>query len=139
MFLCDAGIPGLKYADQGSRSNYQVTWENGDTGFYKSLSAAQAAARNGNAKVEKIDGKDASYNYVIFDDSLVTVKEKYALMKREEAVKAARESTLRTGKLHTASRRVLQDGRESWVSGTFGRPIEMFGYKSAEEAVNDPT
>ena len=90
--LLSAGIPGVKYVDQGSRSSgVKVTriWENekypdrpqwrvsgaeGYSDIFATEQQASAYSVEANAAIEAAK----TYNYVLFDDTLVSVKEKYA-------------------------------------------------------------
>jgi hypothetical protein len=85
--LRQAGIPGIKYLDQGSRSYFQVEpheFLNGEQGFkvngpkgdvtFDTKAEAQKFADNLNK------GKSApTYNYVVFDDKLIDIIKKYGI------------------------------------------------------------
>jgi hypothetical protein len=85
--LRGAGIPGIKYLDQGSRAYFQVEpheFLNGEQGFkvngpkgdvtFDTKAEAQQFADNLNK------GKSApTHNYVVFDDKLIDIIKKYGL------------------------------------------------------------
>ena len=81
--LLEAGIPGIKFLDAGSRGTpapavkpvqdgYEVYWGNDPRPVDKfpTKEAAEAAAR-------EIDGR--SRNYVVFDDRLISIIRKYGI------------------------------------------------------------
>jgi hypothetical protein len=85
--LRQAGIPGIKYLDQGSRAYFQVEpheFLNGEQGFkvngpkgdvtFDTKAEAQQFADGLNK------GKSApTYNYVVFDDKLIDIIKKYGI------------------------------------------------------------
>lgn len=84
-----AGIPGIKYLDGGSRNAQQWTIlppDENTTGRWRVSQFGGANARTFDSEAEArafMEERNAgSFNYVIFDDSLVTITEKYALPKR---------------------------------------------------------
>jgi hypothetical protein len=87
--LREAGIPGIKYLDQGSRApgglpnSGFIVWDNGKPRKFMDradaeavLKEAQAAGRE--ARLEDIS-KGGTHNYVVFDDKLISILKKYGL------------------------------------------------------------
>lgn len=79
-----AGIPGIKYLDQGSRREYQVVPKNGEWGLYSpadgreglnSFSTKEAAQ----AEASRLNEFERTSNYVVFDDKLIDILRKYGL------------------------------------------------------------
>ena len=81
--LQDAGIPGIKYLDQGSRGAPPPTVKQADNGFevywgndpkpVDTFSTREAAER----AAKEIDGR--SSNYVVFDENLISIIKKYGI------------------------------------------------------------
>ncbi|MEK9754334.1 MAG: hypothetical protein VW338_14160, partial [Rhodospirillaceae bacterium] len=84
-----AGIPGIKYLDQGTRSFKIEAPENrghdwlvtNDRGSIVAKVSTEAQAR---AELDRL----RSYNYVIFDDSLISVESKFSLPRRQRPTAA---------------------------------------------------
>ncbi len=83
--LREAGIPGIKYLDQGSRGNANINdlrgtvsmWE---TAARKSPNDTYAADMLAKARQDLADAeKPATSNYVVFDDKLVSILKKYGI------------------------------------------------------------
>ena len=77
--LKDAGIPGIKYLDQGSRgTKYWVARhpQGGTVEYPEEALARQFVARNPEYKLEE---PNLSRNYVVFDDKLIDILKKYGL------------------------------------------------------------
>lgn len=86
--LRDAGIPGIRYLDQGSRGGaFKVDlatsrgpYKHDQPGF-ASLAEAEAYARAKEAEGFKTSIRDeGSRNYVVFDDRIIDILRKYGLM-----------------------------------------------------------
>ena len=82
--LQQAGIPGIKYLDQGSRTFVEPRIQKSEKGFevYWGNDANpvdvfpdEASAKNAAAQLDT-----RSRNYVVFDDSLVEILRKYGLV-----------------------------------------------------------
>ena len=93
--LNEAGIPGIKYLDQGSRAQvptYQITKTDADNARY-TLSRTDHAARDitntghmtyadaqaAQAQAEAADAARRSSNYVVFNPGIVDIMKKYGL------------------------------------------------------------
>jgi hypothetical protein len=81
--LRDAGIPGIKYLDQGSRGDYRIVSKGGDQygvvkpdGTEYPLSFNKADAQ---AEVDRQNKYAKTSNYVVFDDKLISIIKKYGL------------------------------------------------------------
>ena len=82
--LRQAGIPGIKYLDQGSRAGtitpaYRV-YSEGDK-FYASKGAQPRAGGpfGSEAEANKWVSNQGTHNYVVFDDKLIDIVKKYGL------------------------------------------------------------
>jgi hypothetical protein len=81
--LREAGIPGIKYLDQGSRGDYKIFSKGGDqygimkpNGTEYPLSFNKADAQ---AEVNRQNKYAKTYNYVVFDDKLIDIIKKYGI------------------------------------------------------------
>jgi N12 class adenine-specific DNA methylase len=89
-YLHSLGIRGIKYLDGTSRnkSGYKIMWENGQTSFEHDKAVAESVAKTFEAKYGKAtitpDDRGADYNYVIFDESDVSITAKFALARLED-------------------------------------------------------
>jgi hypothetical protein len=87
--LRQAGIPGIKYLDQGSRGNIQVIENDealadryGKYAVYKDDELVSGAGFDTKTKAETFAKKQEakrSYNFVVFDDKLIDIIKKYGI------------------------------------------------------------
>ncbi len=75
--LKEAGIPGIKYLDQGSRMTAGVN-KLGDKWFVKGSMTPHATQAAAEAAAEASGG--VTRNYVVFDDKLIDIQKKYAAL-----------------------------------------------------------
>jgi hypothetical protein len=84
-YLREAGIPGIKYLDQGSRGNVDINNIRGSLSMWeKALTKAPtdeyAQAQVAAYRQQLADAEKAvTSNYVIFDPNLIRIDKKYAL------------------------------------------------------------
>lgn len=84
--LLEAGVPGIRYWDGNSRGRaYIGEWRNGDGGIAKmTFPTKESAEKHANRKgdgwtlQQVTKNPNATSNYVIFDDKLINIKDKYA-------------------------------------------------------------
>jgi hypothetical protein len=81
--LRDAGIPGIKYLDQGSRGDFKIFSKGGDQygvmrpdGTEYPLSFNKTDAQ---AEINRQNSYAKTSNYVVFDDKLIDIIKKYGL------------------------------------------------------------
>jgi hypothetical protein len=82
--LADAGIPGIRYLDQGSRPPRGFAQTQDSIAYYKDMLSRhpdnpmlqqQLAAY----QADLAKAQQGTYNYVIFDPNIIDIKRKYAL------------------------------------------------------------
>lgn len=76
--LREAGIPGIKYLDQGSRNAQVVFSENSEGGHYfvGNSNKPYATRAEADAAAAKLG---PTHNYVVFDDKLIDIVKKYGI------------------------------------------------------------
>jgi hypothetical protein len=79
-----AGIPGIKYLDQGSRGmpEWRVTWKDRVPTRFDTEEQAKAFLAENQAKGRPVVGVEHApntSNYVVFDDKLIDILKKYAV------------------------------------------------------------
>jgi hypothetical protein len=82
--LKEAGIPGIKYLDQGSRGmpEWRVTWKDRVPTRFDTEEQAKAFLAENQAKGRPVVGVEHApntSNYVVFDDKLIDILKKYAV------------------------------------------------------------
>lgn len=121
-FLKTIGIPGIKYKDATSRSDSRFPWQAGlpsDWEYFSDQSGYGIKDDKGLIQTEghgsKADahrhlfGTKPNFNYVIFDDSLVEVKAKFALARLDNIQDQIVDKGV---SLNTTEREVLEANRD---------------------------